>query len=109
MCFGKCHESSEVTTNRMVLCSQRLDDVFSLQSSTGEAEGDKGFSSILYLIDQRPQELDLELEGLSHGAGVDHGRSLLMDEYIIGLEEQGSVRISPTDVSQFIRLDQCER
>src|SRR5215211_9503973 len=31
------------------------------------------------------------------------------DEYTVGLDEQGRVRISPTDVSQFIRLDQCER
>jgi hypothetical protein len=27
------------------------------------------------------------------------------DEYTVGLDEQGRVRISPTDVSQFIRLD----
>ncbi len=33
----------------------------------------------------------------------------LDDEYIVGLDELGRVRISPTDVSQFIRLDQCER
>jgi hypothetical protein len=32
----------------------------------------------------------------------------LDDEYSVGLDEQGRVRISPTDVSQFIRLDQCE-
>src|SRR5215208_5709679 len=31
------------------------------------------------------------------------------DEYTVGLEDQGRIRISPTDVSQFIRLDQCER
>jgi len=31
------------------------------------------------------------------------------DEYTVGLDAQGRVRISPTDVSQFIRLDQCER
>jgi hypothetical protein len=31
------------------------------------------------------------------------------DEYTVGLDNQGRVRISPTDVSQFIRLDQCER
>src|SRR3954467_6668020 len=31
------------------------------------------------------------------------------DEYSVGLDEQGRVRISPTDVSQFIRLEQCER
>ena len=31
------------------------------------------------------------------------------DEYSVGLDDQGRVRISPTDVSQFIRLDQCER
>jgi hypothetical protein len=30
------------------------------------------------------------------------------DEYIVGLDALGRVRISPTDVSQFIRLDQCE-
>ena len=33
----------------------------------------------------------------------------LQDEYTVGLDERGRVRISPTDVSQFIRLDQCER
>src|ERR671910_479488 len=33
----------------------------------------------------------------------------LEDEYSVGLDERGRVRISPTDVSQFIRLDQCER
>src|SRR5688572_7108802 len=31
------------------------------------------------------------------------------DEYTVGLDEQGRVRTSPTDVSQFIRLDQYER
>src|SRR5215208_8386138 len=31
------------------------------------------------------------------------------DEFIVGLNDQSRVRISPTDVSQFIRLDQCER
>ena len=31
------------------------------------------------------------------------------DEYTVGLDELGRTRISPTDVSQFIRLDQCER
>ncbi len=31
------------------------------------------------------------------------------DEYSVGLDDRGRVRISPTDVSQFIRLDQCER
>src|SRR5918994_4749917 len=31
------------------------------------------------------------------------------DEYSVGLDALGRVRISPTDVSQFIRLDQCER
>src|SRR5215203_4514259 len=31
------------------------------------------------------------------------------DEYSVGLDDQGRIRISPTDVSQFIRLDQCER
>src|SRR5215207_11092683 len=31
------------------------------------------------------------------------------DEFTVGLDELGRVRISPTDVSQFIRLDQCER
>src|SRR5687767_5323128 len=33
----------------------------------------------------------------------------LEDEYTVGLDDQGRIRISPTDVSQFIRLDQCER
>ena len=33
----------------------------------------------------------------------------LEDEYAVGLDELGRIRISPTDVSQFIRLDQCER
>ena len=33
----------------------------------------------------------------------------LEDEFSVGLDDQGRVRISPTDVSQFIRLDQCER
>ncbi len=33
----------------------------------------------------------------------------LEDEFSVGLDELGRVRISPTDVSQFIRLDQCER
>src|SRR5215218_482588 len=32
-----------------------------------------------------------------------------VDEYSVGLDDQGRVRISPTDVSQFIRLEQCER
>src|SRR5215213_1413965 len=31
------------------------------------------------------------------------------DEYSVGLDDRGRVRISPTDVSQFIRLEQCER
>jgi hypothetical protein len=31
------------------------------------------------------------------------------DEYTVGLDEPGRVRISPTAVSQFIRLDQCGR
>src|SRR5215216_3386965 len=31
------------------------------------------------------------------------------DEFSVGLDELGRTRISPTDVSQFIRLDQCER
>ena len=31
------------------------------------------------------------------------------DELTVGRDDQGRVRISPTDVSQFIRLDQCER
>src|SRR5688572_5067444 len=31
------------------------------------------------------------------------------DEYSVRLDALGRVRISPTDVSQFIRLDQCER
>ncbi len=31
------------------------------------------------------------------------------DEFTVGLDELGRIRISPTDVSQFIRLDQCER
>ena len=31
------------------------------------------------------------------------------DEFSVGRDELGRVRISPTDVSQFIRLDQCER
>jgi hypothetical protein len=34
---------------------------------------------------------------------------LVTDEFTVGLDQQGRVRISPTDVSQFIRLDQCER
>jgi hypothetical protein len=33
----------------------------------------------------------------------------LEDEYSVGLDALGRVRISPTDVSQFIRLEQCER
>ena len=32
----------------------------------------------------------------------------LEDEFSVGLDELGRIRISPTDVSQFIRLDQCE-
>jgi hypothetical protein len=35
--------------------------------------------------------------------------ALVTDEYSVGLDELGRVRISPTYVSQFIRLDQCER
>src|SRR5215213_11701483 len=31
------------------------------------------------------------------------------DGFSVGLDALGRVRISPTDVSQFIRLDQCER
>jgi hypothetical protein len=31
------------------------------------------------------------------------------DEYTVGQDDQGRVRISPTAVSQFIRLDQCGR
>jgi hypothetical protein len=31
------------------------------------------------------------------------------DEFTVGLDELERIRISPTDVSQFIRLDQCER
>src|SRR3954467_11458835 len=33
----------------------------------------------------------------------------LEDEYSVGPDALGRGRISPTDVSQFIRLDQCER
>ena len=32
----------------------------------------------------------------------------LEDEFTVGLDERGRVRISPTEVSQLIRLDQCE-
>src|SRR5215211_9356228 len=32
-----------------------------------------------------------------------------VDEFSVGLDALGRVRISPPDVSQFIRLDQCER
>jgi hypothetical protein len=32
-----------------------------------------------------------------------------VDEYSVGLDDQGRVRISPTDVSQFIRLDGMKR
>ena len=35
--------------------------------------------------------------------------ALGMDEYSVRLAEQGRIRISLTDISQFIRLDQCER
>src|SRR5918998_4990218 len=35
--------------------------------------------------------------------------ALSTDEYSVGLDALGRIRISPTDVSQFIRLDQCER
>src|SRR5215207_10606898 len=35
--------------------------------------------------------------------------ALGVDEYSVGLDALGRIRISPTDVSQFIRLDQCER
>jgi len=31
------------------------------------------------------------------------------DEFSVGLDGQGRVRISPTDVSQFIRLAECDR
>jgi hypothetical protein len=31
------------------------------------------------------------------------------DELIVGRDDQGRVRISPTDVSQFIRLDGMKR
>src|SRR5919107_2949360 len=31
------------------------------------------------------------------------------DEFSVGLDALGRIRISPTDVSQFIRLEQCER
>jgi hypothetical protein len=34
--------------------------------------------------------------------------ALATDVLTVGLDEQGRIRISPTDVSQFIRLDQCE-
>ncbi len=33
----------------------------------------------------------------------------VIDEFTVGLDAHGRIRISPTDVSQFIRLDQCER
>src|SRR3954471_4294704 len=35
--------------------------------------------------------------------------ALVTDEFSVGLDALGRVRISPTDVSQFIRLEQCER
>jgi hypothetical protein len=35
--------------------------------------------------------------------------ALVTDEYRIGLDGEGRIRISPIDVSQFIRLDHCER
>ncbi len=35
--------------------------------------------------------------------------TLVTDEFDVGLGTDGRIRISPTDVSQFIRLDQCER
>jgi hypothetical protein len=31
------------------------------------------------------------------------------DEYSVGLDALGRLRVSPTDVSRFIRLDRCER
>src|SRR5215213_7966635 len=31
------------------------------------------------------------------------------DGFTVGFDAHGRIRISPTDVSQFIRLDQCER
>jgi hypothetical protein len=38
---------------------------------------------------------------------VDGGLGTLEDEFSVGLDKQGRIRISPTDVSKFIRLDQC--
>ena len=35
--------------------------------------------------------------------------ALVTDEYRIGLDGEGRIRISPIDVSQFFRLDHCER
>ncbi len=35
--------------------------------------------------------------------------AVITDEFPVELDGQGRMRISPTDVSQFIRLDQCER
>ena len=35
--------------------------------------------------------------------------ALSTDELRVGLDALGRIRISPTAVSQFIRLDQCER
>jgi hypothetical protein len=35
--------------------------------------------------------------------------TLVTDEFSVGLDDQGRVRISLTAVSQFIRLDQCGR
>jgi hypothetical protein len=34
--------------------------------------------------------------------------ALAIDEFSAGLAAHRRIRISPTDVSQFIRLDQCE-
>jgi hypothetical protein len=34
--------------------------------------------------------------------------ALVTDHFSVGLDERGRARISPTDVSQFIRLEQCE-
>src|SRR4051794_27250719 len=35
--------------------------------------------------------------------------AIVADELMVERDGQGRMRISPTDVSQFIRLDQCER
>jgi hypothetical protein len=61
---------------------------------------------VVYPVESRP---DAAMKDCRMAQTVIADDALITDEYTVELDALGRVRISPTDVSQFIRLDQCER